>query len=383
MSVDFATQGASKRFRHLALAAAIVLATVPDAAVHAQSPAAATPSAFEPPPDKQYDWIQLTSDEWLKGELKGLYAYSLEFDSDKLDLQVFDWEDVKSIRTAHAQAVRYTGPGGDADLRTAYGVLTMQGERATIGTGPAAIELSRAQIVNIAPGSTHELDYWSGHLMLGGNVRSGNSSGVDGSFGAKLQRRRAESRLVAEYQANYSSAEGVQTSNNQRLNSYFDSFLTSRLYWRAVYAEYFSDKFQNIDGQLSAGTGIGYELIRNPKTEWDAGTGLGVLRKRYVSVPAGVDALETSPALLLSTRLDTDLTPSLEYLFDLRMMFVNERAGSYIQHLSTTLSSDITHNLDLDLTLQWDRVAKPQPRSDGTVPDKDDFRLIVSIDYEF
>jgi len=383
MSVHFATRGASMRFRLLALAAAIVVAAAPEAPVHAQPSPAVRAGAFEPPPDKQYDWIQLTSDEWLKGELKGLYAYSFEFDSDKLDLQVFDWEDVKSIRTAHAQAVRYAGPGGNADLRTAYGVLMMEGERVTIGTGPTAIVISRAQIVNIAPGSKHELDHWTGHLMLGGNVRSGNSSGADGSFGAKLQRRRAESRFLAEYQANYSSAEGVQTSNNQRLNSYFDSFLTSRLYWRAVYAEYFSDKFQNIDGQLSAGTGIGYDLIRNPKTEWDVGTGLGVLRKRYVSVPAGVDPQETSPTLQLSTHLDTDLTPSLEYLFDLRMMFVNERAGSYIQHLSTTLSSDLTHNLDLDLTLQWDRVAKPQPRSDGTVPDKDDFRLIVSVDYEF
>jgi Protein of unknown function, DUF481 len=383
MSVHLATRGASMRSRLLVLSAAIVLAAAPDAAVHAQSPQAAAAGAFVPPPDTQYDWIQLTSDEWLKGELKGLYAYSLEFDSDKLDLRVFDWEDVKSIRTAHAQAVRYTGPGGNADLRTAYGVLTMAGERATIGTGPAAIEISRAQIVNIAPGSTHELDYWSGHFMLGGNVRSGNSSGADVSFGAKLQRRRAESRFVAEYQANYSSAEGVQTNNNQRLNSYFDSFLTAHTYWRLMYAEYFRDTFQNISGQLSAGTAMGHDLIHNPKTEWDVGAGLGVLRKRYVSVPAGVDPQETSPALLLSTHLDTDLTSSLEYLFDLRMLFVNERAGSYIQHLSTTLSSDLTHNLDLDLTLQWDRVAKPQPRSDGSVPDKDDFRLIVSIDYEF
>ena len=262
-------------------------------------------------------------------------------------------------------------------------MLTLEGGRATIGTGPAALEISRDQIVNIAPGSTHELDYWSGHLMLGGNVRSGNSSGVDGSVGAKLQRRRAESRFAAEYQANYSSAEGVQTSNNQRLNSYFDSFLTARTFWRAIYAEYFRDEFQNISGQLSAGTGIGHDVIRTPRTEWDVGTGLGVLRKRYVSVPTGVDPQETSATLLLSTHLDTDLTPSLEYLFDLRMMFVNERAGSYLQHLSTTLSSDLTRNLDLDLTLQWDRVAKPQPRSDGTVPDKDDFRLIISVDYEF
>jgi hypothetical protein len=42
------------------------------------TPAGALPEGF--------DWIQLTSGEWLKGELKVLYNDSLEFDSDELDL---------------------------------------------------------------------------------------------------------------------------------------------------------------------------------------------------------------------------------------------------------------------------------------------------------
>ena len=41
--------------------------------------------AFVPPLDK-FDWIQLKSGEWLKGELKVLYDKKLEFDSDELDL---------------------------------------------------------------------------------------------------------------------------------------------------------------------------------------------------------------------------------------------------------------------------------------------------------
>ena len=382
MPAPIAFRGAPRRIGFAGLLAALALAAMPGAAPHAQS-SPASPPVFYPPPDVRYDWIQLNSDEWLKGELKGLYGYLLEFDSDELELQKFDWADVKAIRTARSQAVRYEGPGGIADLRTAYGVLTLVGRRATIGAGPDAISISREQIVNIAPGSIRERDYWTGHLSLGGNVRSGNSEGADASVSAKLQRRRAESRFVADYQANFSRAGAIQTSNNQRVNSYFDSFMTARTFWRAVYAEYFRDEFQNISGQLSAGTGIGHDIIHTPRTEWDVGAGLGLLRKRYTSVPAGVDPQEDSPALMLSTRFDVDLTKSLEYLFQLNMLLVDERAGSYIQHLSTTLSSDLTSKLDLDLTLQWDRVAKPQPKSDGTVPEKDDYRLIVSVKYEF
>ena len=38
----------------------------------------------EPPPD-DFNWIQLTSGEWLKGEFKALYDDQVEFDSDNLD----------------------------------------------------------------------------------------------------------------------------------------------------------------------------------------------------------------------------------------------------------------------------------------------------------
>lgn len=46
---------------------------------------------FYPPEDNKFDWIQLTSDEWLKGDLKALYDYKLEFDSDNLELLTFSF----------------------------------------------------------------------------------------------------------------------------------------------------------------------------------------------------------------------------------------------------------------------------------------------------
>ena len=53
-----------------------------------------------PPPPDEFDWVQLTSGEWLKGEIVDLYRKELAFDSDELDLQVLDWEDVKELRSA-------------------------------------------------------------------------------------------------------------------------------------------------------------------------------------------------------------------------------------------------------------------------------------------
>jgi hypothetical protein len=53
------------------------------------------------PPTDEFDWVQTTSGEWLKGELKVLYSGSLEFDSDEFDLQTLDWDDVAQIRGDH------------------------------------------------------------------------------------------------------------------------------------------------------------------------------------------------------------------------------------------------------------------------------------------
>lgn len=57
-------------------------------------------SNFAPPEDKKFDWIQLNSGEWLKGKIKVMYNYTLEFDSDELDLLELDMDDVKQIAPA-------------------------------------------------------------------------------------------------------------------------------------------------------------------------------------------------------------------------------------------------------------------------------------------
>ena len=40
-------------------------------------------------------------------------------------------------------------------------------------------------------------------------------------------------------------------------------------------------------------------------------------------------------------------------------------------------------SLDLDVSFIWDRTEEPQVAEDGTTPEKDDFRFIVSLGYEF
>lgn len=339
--------------------------------------------SFFPPPDPRFDWIQLISGEWLKGEIKGLYNFKLEFESDELDSLSFDWDDVKAIRSAGAQAVRYDDFTAAGVPLTAFGRLTLIGGTATIGTGPEAKTINRNQIITIATGSQKEVDFWSGELSIGANLRGGNSDVADAAVTTLIERRKAESRFHADYRGNFSRTSGVETQNNHRINSWFDSFRTSRWYWRVVFAQYFRDRFQNIKHQLGLGTGAGYDLIRNKKTEWDISAGVGALYKEAVSVERGDDAGNTSPALSLGTSFDTELTKRLDYYFRYNVQVVDEENGSVIHNLVTTLSSDFIGDLDLDLTLTWDRIQDPQPAADGRVPKQDDYRFTVAIKYEF
>jgi putative salt-induced outer membrane protein YdiY len=339
--------------------------------------------AFFPPPDDKFDWLQLTSGEWLKGELRAMYSFSLEFDSDEMGLQKFDWEDVKQIRSAGYQSLSIERDDRKRDPLTVVGVLHLTEDKAKLTAGDQVLEFDRDKIISISVGSTKEADLWVGDISLGFNIRSGNSELIDSTFSANAKRRTSGSRIVIDYVGNFSKAESVETSNNHRLNSYLDLFRTRNSFWRVVSAEYYRDRFKNINNQLSLGTAFGYQIIRNSKTEWEVSGGVGVLYKQFVSVEAGENSENTSPALGLGTKYETDVTKWLEFLFDFSFQLVDKDSGTYIHHMVSTLESDLIGDLELDISFVWDRVENPQPAEDGTVPQQDDFQLIVGISYEF
>lgn len=109
-----------------------------------------------PPSPGEFDWIQLTSGEWLKGEIKRLYDDKLEFDSKELKLQEFDWEDVKQVRGPRFFSLRFVGP------ITVVGTLQVTENKVIVTAGDEQREFKRNQLVAIAPGGEKEIDYWSG-----------------------------------------------------------------------------------------------------------------------------------------------------------------------------------------------------------------------------
>ena len=331
-------------------------------------------SSSAPPVD--FDWIQLSSGEWLKGDLKRLYQEKLEFESDKLDLLEFDWEDVEQVHGHQPHSVLIEGSVA------LVGILKIVDDEVYITTSKGVYEFDRRNIISIATGAEREINRWTAKVAFNFNLRKGNSDQVDWSTTAKIRRRTAETRFVADYLGIYHKTDGEETANSQRFSSYYDVFKTRKFYWRPVSGEYFRDPFSNTRNRVTVGTGIGYYIINTKKTDWDITPAFAYQYLQYQSVEPGQDTDTSTPALVVETIFDTELTKSIDFNASYKFQIVNQESGRYNHHSVTALEFEVTRWLDLNISFIWDRIQNPQPGEDGTVPKKDDFYLFLGIGFD-
>jgi len=340
-------------------------------------------ASFEPPADDKFDWIQLESDEWLKGEIITLYNFVLEFDSDELGVLKIDWDDVRRLRSAEHISLQVENRDVSQEPLVDTGELVIEKNRAYLIRNGKTTFYFRPRIISIAEAADNELGLWTGDISVGANIKAGNSELIDSVIGFSATRRSADSSFSLDYTGNISRVGDIETVNNHRLKSDFDLYQNANLFWRVYNAEYYRDTFKNINWQLSLGTSFGYKLVRQSKTDWEITGGIGDLQTRYVSVAAGEAIDTTSPFIKMGTIFDTELTNWMDFLIDYSFQLVEEESGRYTHYFITTLSTEIIGDLDLDVSLVWERVEKPRADEVGNIPEKDDYQLIFGISYEF
>ncbi|MCG6950305.1 MAG: DUF481 domain-containing protein [Acidobacteria bacterium] len=327
----------------------------------------------DPPMPKDFDWIQLTSDEWLKGELIAMYEEELEFDSDELDELTFDWEDIKEIRTAQIVQVAFLNGV------IAVGQLLMEGDTVRL----MDLEYPRSEVLSITAGAPRERNYWSGKVSGGVNIRTGNSEQKEVNTRATLLRRTPKDRVTVDYLGNFSQNDGKTIADNQRANGSWNRFVSDRFYLTPIYGEYYRDPFQNIDARLTAGAGVGYQIVDTADIEWNVNVGLGYQHTKFSDVVPGDPESADTPALVVSTGYDNEITDWMDYYFDYRFFIVNNESGRYTHHLITGFEFDLFKDLDFDIAWVWDRIRDPRQSADGTFPDQDDFRTIFGVGFSF
>jgi putative salt-induced outer membrane protein YdiY len=358
-------------------AACLVVGTFPAVAFAADQTfdTASTPPEIWQPPSfdvQQWDWIQLDTGEWVKGRIKVLHEESVEIDSDHFDLISIDWEDVAYIRTGRVMSVLLDG--GEVIL----GRLTT--ERGNLLVGGEPVEFP--QVVGIASASPREFDLWSADISVGLNFRSGNVEQKDLNTKVSLKRRTVKNNTKMSYTGNYSESESEQLANNHTASLSHDFRISHKWFFRPIQAEYYRDPFQNREAEWTVGFGAGYQIFDTPKLDWTVSAGPGYQRTEYVDVVEGEDRTVSTPALLLGTFYDQEVTDNIDFQVDYQVSMTETKAGRAKHDFYMALDVDLTSRLDLRLAGTWKRIESPQPDSDGITPEKDDFTATLGLALE-
>lgn len=322
------------------------------------------------------DWIQLVSGEWLRGELLRVRDETLEFDSDKVDLQTFDREDVVQVRTAEHEVVV------TRDNRVFAGRLVVDGDQVWV-VGDRTVQLDRGELLAVVAVDEGRDGRLSGDLTLGSTARSGNTDQVDLSAGFKVLHERARSRFLTRYSGVVSAVRGVETANNHRLTATLDLFLTERAFITLPGVELYRDRIQNIDLRTRPYSALGYKLVDTSKQTLRVSAGPAWQNTRLDSGAGGSLADADTFAGVFASDFEWDITGDIEFdwSYSLTVPFPDTAANNH--NMVTSLSVDLTDDLELDLSFVWDRVNQPAANVDGVVPKPDDFRTTVGVSWSF
>ncbi|TWX64851.1 DUF481 domain-containing protein [Colwellia demingiae] len=332
---------------------------------------------------QDFDWIKLKSDEWLKGDIVSMYDEKLEFDSDELDMQTIDLEDVAELRSKAWQSIRMF------DGTIAEGYLVLKDGQLSLVKNGVTTNYEFSNLLSIASSGKNEIDLWDGYINLGINLREGNTAQFDYTFSAGMQRRSSSSRFKADYTSDYSSYEdqdteaSTVTADSERLTSSYDWFFNPKIYFRAADFEYMADDFLNIDYRIHYGIELGYHIIDTSRTSWDINLGPSYQKTKFIDVGPDDSDSEDSLGVTLGTDFTFEVTSDIDYDASYSVQVIDEASGGNIHHFQTGLEIDLTNDFDLELTFYADRTESPKKDSAGNTPEKNDYRLVVSFGYDF
>ena len=322
------------------------------------------------------DWLQLKSGEWLRGRIIVLQKNHLEFDSDELNHIEFKWNKVKYLKSYEPYRLRFDGQ------EIIVGAIEITEDEVRIFTGYDDQVLPRSHLQAIASARETEISYWSSKVTFSVNLRKGNTDQTDFTSKINAKRRTTESRLIIDYLGNFTEVKETETVNNHRLNGTLDYFITRRLFWTVIAAEYFRDPFQNIDKRFVINTAAGYALVDTGDSEWNISLGPGFQETVFVSVQPGNEQKETSFTLILNTNFDTKLNNRVDLKGLYTATLGDNNTGNYSHHSIFTVETELTTKLDLDVSFVWDHIRSPVAYINNVIPESDDFRILVGLGYD-
>ena len=326
-----------------------------------------------PPKDRpaKWEWIELTSGEWLKGNIKGIRNDSMDFDSSQFDDLTLKMKDVVQTYSSTVNTFVFT------NQRVVIGIGRITQKKIIIETAAGEMQYPREQLLSLVVGDHNELQLWSGSLTAGASATSGNTNQTTANIQANLVRKGAFLRLQSDYIGNFGTTNDVTNVSNQQLTFRSNLFIYDRFYLIPFQFQYYVDQFSNISLRVRPGAGCGYQIFDQSNLTWDINGAALYELQESVSTLASQNSKFESFALSLNSNLSYDITSDITLSGNYNVTIAIPSTNNLDQQAIVKFDVDITKYISLNSTVNWARVGDPVPLENGSVPKKDD--LIVTF----
>ncbi len=326
-----------------------------------------------------YDWVQMVSGEWIKGNVDRMRNDTLEFDSDKLDTLNLDFADVAAIHAPNSNTYVFD------ERVAATGPAVVTEKYVVVQTDEGTKTFLREDLEGIIEGE-RERDWWSMKLRFGLTLNKGNTDQLTYDINFNTRREDKLTLLDLNYNSSFGRTQGSQNVNRHLGEFLFNVFLGSRWWVTPAFGQLFNDRFQNIRFRATPAAGAGVHIIDAPKATWDFMTGIGYQYLKYKDASAlapGSDPQHDGFIPLL-TLADFDITGSVDLTLSWLTNLVFTTIGNTNHTGKANIAVELTKVLDLDVAFTFLRTENPGPPPDATSPpiEKNDYILVVGISLE-
>ena len=326
-----------------------------------------------------FDWLQLVSGEWIKGNIARMRNDTMEFDSDKLDMLKLDFADVALVHSPQVNTYVFD------ERESATGPAVITAGEVIVQTEQGTKTFPRSELESIIEGQ-EERDWWSMKLRFGLTLNKGNTDQLTYDINFNTRREDDRTLLDLNYNTTFGRTGGTQNVNRHLGEFLFNVFLGGRWWVTPAFGQLFNDRFQNIRFRATPAAGAGVHLIDAPKAQWDFVTGMGY---QYLNYKDGSQLTSGSNPqhdgfIPLYTYADFDITGDVDLTLSWLTNLVFTTIGNTNHTGRVDVSVELTKVIDLDVAFLYLRTEQPAPPPDPMAPaiKKNDYQLVVGISLE-
>jgi hypothetical protein len=324
----------------------------------------------------RFDWMRLTSGEWLKGRLKRMRDEEIEFDSDKLDVVTFEWEKVDRLHCPGINTYVFE------DKLDVVGRAVVTPDTVLVETADGIESYPRTLLLSIVEGEPRERNWWSSKLGVGFSANAGNTN--QGSFTGYFELTRADYRTRSRirYDGTIGYANKEENVNRHIGNASVRLFISRVWYFTPAAAQFLYDKFQNTRFRTTPGAGAGAHIFDTKRWKWDADAGLGYQYLELLSTIEGVKNPQNDGFVTFGTWAELEFYKDIELEIEWRTYLVYTTIGNTNHTGKATFTIEVSDIFDFEVQFTFLRTEEPLPRADGSVPAKNDYQLIVGVAFD-